>query len=56
MTSARDLLAAVCDAPDDDAPRLRYADAIVEGDQADFIRLQVARTAAITPTPDGGAR
>ena len=45
MMSARDLLAAVCDAPDDDAPRLRYAAAITEGEQSEFIRLQVSRTA-----------
>jgi uncharacterized protein (TIGR02996 family) len=43
----RELFAAVCAAPDDDAPRLAYADFIErsEPDYAEFIRLQVARAA-----------
>lgn len=41
----RDLFAAVTAAPDDDAPRLAYADFIArsEPEYAEFIRLQVAR-------------
>ena len=45
MMSARDLLAGLCDAPDDDAPRLRYATTITDGDQSEFIHLQVSRAA-----------
>lgn len=42
------LLAAVCAAPDDDAPRLRYADAIAGSarERAELIRLQIERTAS----------
>ncbi len=47
-----DLLRAVLEAPDDDAPRLVYADALIEvGDpRGEFIALQVTRT------PDGRTR
>lgn len=43
----RDAFAAVCAAPDDDAPRLAYADIVQqsEPEYAEFIRLQVARSA-----------
>lgn len=45
MTAELDLLDAVYRAPDDDAPRLAYADVIAGSspDWAEFIRLQVAR-------------
>lgn len=48
MKTGHELLAAVNAAPEDDAPRLAYA-AYVEGSEpeyAEFIRLQIARTAA----------
>jgi uncharacterized protein (TIGR02996 family) len=48
----RALLAAIADAPDDDAPRLVYADAIAEaGDvaRAELIHLQLARARTGTP-------
>jgi uncharacterized protein (TIGR02996 family) len=44
MTDRDALLRAICDAPDDDAPRLIYADWLDEhGDplQAEFIRVQI---------------
>jgi uncharacterized protein (TIGR02996 family) len=47
MSSNPALLAAVCDAPDDDAPRLVYADWLDEhgdADRAEFIRLQIERS------------
>ena len=46
MTTADALIAAVCATPDDDLPRLVYADWCDEngdGDRAEFIRLQVER-------------
>lgn len=41
----QELFAAVCAAPDDDAPRLAYADHVekAEPEYAEFIRLQIAR-------------
>lgn len=46
MTS-QELLVAISRAPDDDAPRLAYADAVerIEPEYAEFVRLQVARAA-----------
>jgi uncharacterized protein (TIGR02996 family) len=46
VTLELDLLQAVNEAPDDDAPRLAYADFVANGepDYAEFIRLQVARS------------
>lgn len=43
----RDAFAAVCTSPDDDEPRLAYADVVQNSDPeyAEFIRLQVARSA-----------
>ncbi len=46
MTTADALLAAVCAAPDDDLPRLVYADWLDENgdpDHAEFIRVQIER-------------
>lgn len=48
MTVELDLLQAVNESPDDDAPRLAYADFVAsrEPDYAEFVRLQIARSAA----------
>jgi uncharacterized protein (TIGR02996 family) len=54
MSEADALLAAVCEAPEDDAPRLVYADWLEEhGDQnrADFIRGQIALAAMDEDNP-----
>jgi uncharacterized protein (TIGR02996 family) len=54
MSEAEALLAAICEAPQDDVPRLVYADWLEEhGDQnrADFIRGQIALTAMDQDNP-----
>ena len=51
-TGAAGAMVAVVNAPDDDAPRLAYADALarVRPDRAEFIRLQIERAAEETRT------
>jgi uncharacterized protein (TIGR02996 family) len=52
MSDEAHLLAAIAEAPDDDTPRLVYADWLDEHDQpdrAEFIRLQIGLTAATIP-------
>ena len=56
MTEADDFLNAILDAPDDDAPRLLFADWLEERgdpDRAEFIRVQIAL--ARQPAADGAA-
>jgi uncharacterized protein (TIGR02996 family) len=53
MTQAEAFLQAVCDNPDDDTPRLVYADWLEEqgqADRAEFIRIQCALAAARVDT------
>ncbi len=47
MTTAEQLFARICDAPDDDAARLAYADTVepARPEHAEYIRLAVARAA-----------
>lgn len=46
MTSLEELFQAVCQSPDDDEPRLRYAAATGDAERSELIRLQVDRAAA----------
>ena len=49
-----DLLNAVIAAPDDDAPRLAYADVLADGERAEFIRVQcrLERASQDDPWPE----
>jgi uncharacterized protein (TIGR02996 family) len=58
MTDGDAMLRAIIDAPDDDTPRLVYADLLEENgdaDRAEFIRLQV-EPARLAPDGDGRAK